>query len=72
MSDGHFEQIFLYHRKKAQLEAPVQMNFSALAYTKEAWYIMALDLVKVLNVRIKCWDKNRIVGISILIFYMKV
>lgn len=30
--------------EKTQLETPVQMNFSALAFTKEAWNIMALDL----------------------------
>lgn len=47
--------------EKTQLETPVQMNFSALAFTKEAWNIMALDLVKVFNssVRIKCLDKHR-------------
>lgn len=53
-------------------EALVQMNSSTLAFTKEAWKTMALDLVKVFNwtlqwsFRIKCPAKIDIVGASVL------
>lgn len=40
--------------ERKQLEAPVQMNFATLTFTKEAWKFIALNLVSLhLNVRMK-------------------
>lgn len=47
--------------ERKQLEAPVQMNFATLAFTKEAWKFIALNLVFTLmlerSFRIKRLDK---------------
>lgn len=47
--------------ERKQLEAPVQMNFATLAFTKEAWKCIALNLVSLhLNARTKF--KNKTLG----------